>query len=373
MLIKNAKVFTKEYNFRKLNIRMREGMIEAVGEELTPLPGEDVLDASGLTAIPGLVDIHFHGAAGYDVCDATPEALKTIADYEASQGVTVLCPATMTLAEETLTAVMKNAKAFKEGPDGAPLAGLHLEGPFLAAEKAGAQDPAYLRAPDAEMLHRLQEASGGLIRIADIAPELPGAMDFIDACKDEVCISLAHTAADYETASEAFTRGARHVTHLYNAMPGLTHRAPGPIAAAADHGAEAEIIADGIHIHGSMVRLAFRIFGADKVILISDSMEATGLPDGEYSLGGQKVVKSGKKAVLKDREDVIAGSVTNLFECMKTAVLEMKIPLSDAVRAATENPARAIGMEAEYGSIAPGKRSGVLLLNEDMELVKVLR
>ena len=186
----------------------------------------------------------------------------------------------------------------------------------------GAINPEYIMPADKEMFLRLQERSGGLIKLVDIAPEEKGAMEFIEQCHDQVKISIAHTCSDYDTAREALEKGVGHMTHLYNAMPGINHREPGPIIAALEAGAEVELIADGIHIHPAMVRTTFRIFGADKVILISDSMEATGLLDGDYQLGGQGVTVKGRKAVLTKDPGVIAGSVTNLFDCMKNCELE---------------------------------------------------
>ena len=198
--------------------------------------------------------------------------------------------------------------------------------------------------------------------------ELPGAESFIREVSKDVVVSVSHTCADYETAQMAFRSGATHLTHTFDAMPDLQHRAPGPIPAALEAGADAELIADGIHVHPAMVRLAFRLFGEERMILISDSMEATGLPDGTYSLGGQDVTKRGRRAVLATDPDTIAGSVTNLFDCMRTAVLDMKVPLETAVRAATENPARSIGIEKDYGAIAPGRYVNVVLMDREMNV-----
>ena len=253
------------------------------------------------------------------------------------------------------------------------LVGINMEGPFINLKKAGAQNPEYIMPADKEMFLRLQERSGGLIKLVDIAPEEKGAMEFIEQCHDQVKISIAHTCSDYDTAREALEKGVGHMTHLYNAMPGINHREPGPIIAALEAGAEVELIADGIHIHPAMVRTTFRIFGADKVILISDSMEATGLLDGDYQLGGQGVTVKGRKAVLTKDPGVIAGSVTNLFDCMKNCVLNMGIPLEDAVLAATENPAESIGVEKDYGKIAVGNYGNLLLLDKDLQIKNIVQ
>lgn len=348
----------------------------------------EVLDAAGCYVIPGLIDLHFHGCDGVDFCDGDIHAIEKIAAYELAHGVTTIHPATMTLDEERLTAIGKTALAFYRrqeaswedgaaGEQGEPryaeLAGIYMEGPFVSMAKKGAQNPAYVREADAAMFRRLQEAAGGLYRICVVAPETEGALSFIDAVKDEVRLSVAHTAADYDTAMEAFARGARQVTHLYNAMPPFTHRAPGVIGAAYDSRAVTpELICDGVHIHPSVIRATFQMFGAERMILISDSMMATGMPDGTYSLGGQEVTVRGNLATLTV-DGAIAGSVTNLFDCMRFAVREAGIPLADAVRAATENPAGAIGIESTHGSIAAGKYADFVLMDRDLKLCQVVK
>lgn len=368
MVITHARVWSPDAGFIERDLVLREGRVA----DAAPLPGEEALDAGGLLALPGLVDIHFHGAVGHDFCDGSEEAIQALADFEAAHGVLAICPATMTYDEPRLLRVMAAAAAHRN-ERGADLVGINLEGPFISPNRLGAQNPAYLHAPDLAMYRRLQAAGGGLIRLLDIAPEEPGALELIEACAGEVCVSLAHTCADYETAARAFRAGARHMTHLYNAMPGIGHRAPGPIVAAQEAGAEVELITDGVHIHPATVRFTFRVFGADRVILISDSMMACGLPDGHYSLGGQAVAVRGRRAVLTAQPGTIAGSATCLYDCLRRAVLEMDVPLADAVRAAALNPARSIGIEADYGSLAPGRWGNVLLVDEQLRLCRVLR
>ena len=218
-----------------------------------------------------------------------------------------------------------------------------------------------------------QAAVDGLIKLVDVAPEEPGNLDFIRECHNEVRISIAHTCTDYDTAVKAFEAGATHMTHLYNAMPGITHRAPGPIIAAMEHDAEVELITDNVHIHPAMVRFTFNTFGNDHVILIADSMMACGLPDGQYSLGGQAVTVSGPRATLTEHPDTIAGSATCLYDCMRRAVCEMGVPLESAVRAATENPARSIGVDADYGSLAAGRYGNVVLADDDLNILAVVQ
>ncbi|WP_026491261.1 N-acetylglucosamine-6-phosphate deacetylase [Butyrivibrio sp. XPD2002] len=371
MKITGAKVFTENHIFTEKDICVQDGRIADSSAD------SETFDGTGLMAIPGLVDIHFHGAVGHDFCDGDAEGLKEIAEYEAKSGILAICPATMTMSEETLSKAVTVAKEYaqknSEHDDKADLVGINMEGPFISPDKVGAQNPEFLKLPDAEMFKRLMKDSGDLIKLVDIAPELSGSMEFIKTLSDEVNISIAHTCTDYETAIEAFDAGARHLTHLFNAMPGLNHRLPGPIAAGIEKSAEAELIADGIHVHPAMVRFAFNAFLQDKMILISDSMEATGLPDGEYQLGGQKVTVCGNKATLTEKPDVIAGSVTNLFNCMKNAVQNMGIPVERAVRAATENPAKAIGIDADYGSLKEGCYANILLVDDELNIKYVFK
>ena len=327
-------------------------------------------DASGCYVIPGLTDLHFHGCMGKDFSDADPEGLEIMAKYELSQGVTQICPAGMTLLEEQLTKVCQVAAAHRDAnKPGAELCGINLEGPFLSTAKKGAQKADWIHAPDVDMFRRLMAASKGLVKLVSIAPEEPGAMEFIEAVEGEVTVSIAHTTADYDTAMEAFRLGARQVTHLFNAMPPFSHRAPGVVGAALDTPiCNVELICDGVHIHPSVVRATFKMFGPKRVILVSDTMRAAGMPDGDYTLGGQPVKVKGKYATLAD--GTLAGSVTDLMNCMRTAV-SFGIPLEDAVWAAAVNPARSIGIFSRMGSLEPGKRANVVVLDQNLELKDV--
>lgn len=376
MIIKNAYVFTLEQGFVKQDIVIENGYFS--GRDCVPLEGEVVIDAKEDYLIPGLVDVHFHGCGGYDFSDGTKEALDAMGKYELQNGITAICPAAMTLSEDMLKGVCENAFEYASdnqtgtrGRQVSRLCGIHLEGPFIAKEKKGAQNPAYIREPDIAMFHRLQEAAHGLIRLITIAPETDHAMEFIGELHGQVHISLGHTASDYDTAYEAFGLGADHVTHCFNAMPGFTHRAPGVIGAAFDatH-VMPELICDGVHVHPSAVRAAFSLFGAERMILISDSMRATGMSDGAYTLGGLGVQVKGNRATLED--GTLAGSVTNLMDCMRTAVA-MGIPLETAVRCATYNPAKSIGIEALYGRIAVGAYGDCVLLSRtDLSVQNVI-
>lgn len=333
-------------------------------EEAARAEGGETVDASGCYVIPGLVDLHFHGSAGADISDGDLVGLHKMGAYEASRGITALCPATMTLPEDVLMRAAQAASAYEPAADEAALVGINMEGPFISPSKVGAQNPDYVRNPSAEEFRRLQEAAGGLFKLVDIAPEEPGAEEFIREMADEVRISLAHTCTDYDTAVRAFELGARQLTHLYNAMDPMHHRKPGPIPAAVEHGeVTAEIIADGVHIHPAMVRLAFQLFGDDRMILISDTLRAAGLEDGTYDLGGQDVTVRGPVATIDN--GALAGSVSDLMRCLTVAVRDMGIPLASAVKAASANPARALGLDAERGAIEPGKVADAVLLDKE--------
>lgn len=334
-----------------------------------------VLDAVDCYVIPSLVDVHFHGCVGEDFSDATPEGLQRIADYELSQGVAYICPASMTLPENQLTAICKNVAAHQaKKSGGAEVVGTHLEGPFLSAAKKGAQNGKFLHDPDIPMLERLQEAAHGGIKLVTVAPEQPGAMEFIRAAvKMGITVSIGHSTADYDTSKAAFAAGAAHVTHLYNGMPPILHRAPGIIGAAFDSpDVQVELICDGIHVHGSIIRATFRLFGAERVILVSDSLRAAGMPNGRYPFGGQEIEVHGNRAVIVGHPETLAGSVTSLMGCLRQAV-EFGIPVADAVRACTYNPAQSIGLDSRIATLDTGKEASFVLLNkEDLSIRSIV-
>lgn len=368
MIIKNAAVFTEEGSFESKDIFID-------GTKFAEKAGGDTVDASGCYAIPGLVDIHTHGCNGVDFSDGELSTLEKILDYEVRQGVTTLTPTTMTLSEEDLTKVMKNAASYKKTQEDGKRAyfqGINMEGPFISEKKCGAQNTKYIRKPDIDMFNRLFEVSEGCIMLCDIAPEEDTpSMDFINEISKKCRISIAHTDADYDMAKRAIDAGARHMTHLYNAMAPLHHRNPGPIAAAAEDGdVVAELICDGIHVAAPMVRATFKLFGKERVALISDSMMATGLADGEYELGKQPVTVRGNEAKLHD--GTIAGSVTNLMGCLKHAVLNVGIPIEDAVYSATVTPAKAVRCYEFTGSITPGKFADLVLIDKKTFEVKAV-
>lgn len=359
----SGKLFLFAEGVQEGTLFLHNGCIEKI--ELHKLESE--LERSRFI-LPGLVDIHLHGAAGHDFCEGTKESMEAIEAYEKAHGVTSLVPTTMTLPTKRIERILSEMARYMETHGESILRGIHLEGPFLAKEKCGAQAPENLLEADAGLIRKWQELSKGLIKQVSLAPEVSGAMECIEECTKEVVMSLAHTNADYETALCAMQKGAMHVTHLYNAMPAYGHRAPGVVGAAADAGAMVEMICDGLHVHDSVIRNTFRMFGEDKVILISDSMMATGMPDGEYELGGQRVLVKGKRAQLEN--GALAGSVTNLYECMVHAIHAGVNPLV-AVRASSYNPALSLGLHQKVGSLTEGRRGDVLVADTDWNLKKV--
>lgn len=367
MIIRNGAVFGEDGKFQVRDVYIRDHQIVAGRDEVTD---DAEIDASGLKVLPGFVDVHSHGAFGHDFSDGDAQGLKTVLKYEREHGITSYCPTSMTLPLDELRKIFATVEEAAQTEGAARIVGINMEGPFLAPERKGAHVEEYILPADAEFFRECNRLSGGRIRLVTLAAERPGAMEFIDAVKDETVVSLGHTSADYETASKAFLRGARHVTHLYNAMPPLSHREPGVIGAAMDaDDCMVELICDGIHIHPSVVRSTFRMFGKDRVVLISDSMMATGMPNGTYELGGQVVTMKDRKATLEN--GTIAGSATNLYDCVRKAI-SFGIPEEGAILAATANPAKSIGIYETVGSITPGKEADLLLVNEDFELVRVL-
>ena len=366
MIIKGGKVFQEDGSFLEQAIYINDHRLVDKAEYQDD--GE-VIDAEGLLVLPGLVDIHSHGAAGEDFSDGNPEGLKKILQYEKRCGITSYCPTSMTFPKERLRQIFASIKG-AQTEEGAKVVGINMEGPFLDPVKKGAHVEEWIAAPDVAFVRELNQDADGLVRLVTLAPNMDGAEEFIKEMHGEVCISLGHTAADYDCASRAMKLGAHHVTHLYNAMQPFGHRAPGLIGAAMDDPeCMVELICDGYHIHPSAIRAAFRMFGPERVILISDSMRATGMENGTYELGGQEVTVKDRKAVLKD--GTLAGSATNLYGCMCKAV-EFGIPLEQAIMAATANPARSIGIFDCVGSIRIGKQADLLLVSENFELKRVI-
>ena len=363
MFYKNARIFCSDFKFHEGAFQVEDGKFVSV---LCDNVTADAVDLNGATVIPGLVDVHSHGNVGADFSDGDYEGLKAMAAYYAKCGVTSFAPASMTLPYDMLEKAFLSArKLADEEPEGlSVIRGIQMEGPYFSYNKRGAQNADYLKEPDFEGFKALYDACGGLVRIVDIAPELPGAIDFVAKAKDLCTVSVAHTDCVYEDAKAAYDAGATHLTHLYNAMPGIHHRKPGAIPAAVENkNVRAEIICDGYHIHPASVRLAFSMFGADRMILVSDSGRCCGMPEGsKFDLGGQDAWL--KEGVARLADGTIACSAADLFTCMKNAI-EFGVGEEAAVRAASYNPACSIAADKIVGSIEAGKRADFIVCSAD--------
>ena len=367
MKFKNANVFLEDQGFTRAGFAVENGIFSEIRKGEGP---EDGIDLQGQYVIPGLIDIHTHGNSGADFSDGDYEGLKKMARYLAENGVTGFAPASMTLPYDVLETAYLTAKRLRdeEPADCAALLGINMEGPFFSEKKKGAQNGAYLRNPDWEAFQHLYEVSDGLIRIADLAPELPGAVEFTEKASKLCTVSVAHTDASYDEARAVYEAGATHLTHLYNAMPGIHHRKPGVIGAASEcEQVYAELICDGQHVHPSAVRMAFRLF-PERICLISDALRCCGMAEGTYELAGLEVRLYNAEARLAD--GTLAGSVTDLGECMRRAAA-FGIPMEEAIRAASCRPAKALGLEGELGDIASGLAADFTVCGEDLRPERV--
>ena len=363
MFYKNARIFTGDFTFKTGAFEVKDGKFGQILPENVP---EEAIDLGGATVIPGLIEVHSHGNSGHDFCDGDYEGLKEMARYFLSCGVTSFAPSSITQTYEVLEKAFATAKKIAdEKPEGcAVLRGIQMEGPYFSYKKRGAQNPDFLKEPDFEGFKKLYDDCGGLIRIADVAPELPGAIDFVSKVKAYCTVSIAHTDCTYDQAKAAVDAGVTHLTHLYNAMPGINHRNPGVIPAAVENeNVRAEIICDGLHIHPAAVRLAFAMFTGARMILVSDSGRCAGQPDGtKFELGGQ--IAKLQDGVARLSDGTIACSATNMYQCVLNC-LSWGIREEDVVRAATYNPACSLGVQDVVGSIETGKQADFIVCTEN--------
>lgn len=368
MILKNAEIFNENFDLVRADVSVRGDRIGQVGDGLA---GDGAIDLSGCLVSPGFVDIHIHGCAGADTCDGKRESIEKMASYLIGKGVTSFCPTTMTVALPEIESALSVVKECMDNPpEGASVIGVNMEGPYISPERRGAQSETFVRRPDAEEFRRLYDGCGGIVRLVDIAPEREGADEFIRKVSGYCCVSMAHTEADYDRATKAFQLGITHVTHLFNAMSGMNHRAPGAVGAVFDSSSvRAELICDGFHIHPAVLRTAFRILGEERTVVVSDSMRAAGLPDCVSELGGQTVYVKDGQARLKD--GTIAGSTTNLYDEVRNLV-RFGVPLGQVFRSVTLNPAAEAGKEDEIGSIRPGKYADFVVLDKELNLKMVI-
>lgn len=366
MLLKNVCFYNEIFEKEVADILIENGKISAIG-----VIDGDGRDMGGMLALPGFVDIHIHGANGGDCSDASEESLEKISTYLAKCGVTSFCATTMTLGKETLCGIAKTISRYMGNEAGAKIAGINLEGPFIALGKKGAQNGSFVRGGSVEEFNEINEAGQGSVKIITIAPEAFDSDAFISEVSQRCSVSIGHSAANANEAQRAFDMGASHATHLYNAMTPMNHRKAGIVGAALDNEKVfCELICDGGHICPAVLRNTFKILGENRACVISDSMRAAGLGPGEYELGGQQVFvrENGKYAVLAD--GTIAASISNVFEEFKN-LLSFGIDFKAALKSCTVNPARAIGMEEEIGSIATGKCADIVFVDENFEIKEV--
>lgn len=371
MDIINGQVFLGDRKFHNANVRISDGIISEIFYDAR---NNAYLDASDCYIIPGLIDTHLHGAAGYDFSDADSESIRKIASYELNHGITSFCPATMTLPEEELLSIAKCAAKYNKNQNEnlSEFLGFYMEGPFFNKEKCGAQRTDCLKEPDCQLLDSLMTRSDNLIKIWALAPELSGSFDFIKYVMKkypELHISLGHTCADPSIVREALSLGASRLTHYYNAMKNYAEIG-NELCQNIPNNFYAELICDGIHNDNSRIIRAFSSFGYEHIILISDSMRATGLSDGTYTLGGQQVSVKGRLATIQNGAK--AGSVTNLFDCFKHTV-NIGVALEHAITACTENPAKSINIFDKVGSIESGKQADLLIVDKTLNIKFIIK
>ena len=324
----------------------------------------EIVDAEGLYIAPGLIDVHIHGSGGQDTMYGTEEALRTMSATVVKNGVTSFLATTMTMGWDRISRALEQIRAgMRLGMPGAQLLGAHMEGPFINVRFKGAQNAEYVLTPSWELV----EAYLDVIKIVTLAPELPGAEEFIRKLKENrIVASMGHSAASYEEAARGVAAGVSHCTHLFNAMTGVHHREPGVAAVALSSDVSCEIIADTIHVHPGLFELVRKAKGVDRITLITDCTEAGGMADGEYSLGGQPIIVKNGSARLQD--GTLAGSVLNLNRGLYNFYKNTGAELFEVFGMASINPARELGIDGQKGSIAEGKDADFVLMDREFNV-----
>lgn len=359
------KGFIKIHREKIIDLGLMNHLIKEDGYRIIDMPAH-------YAAIPGLIDLHIHGVNGSDVMDGTVEALANITETLPSEGTTSFLATTITQSVEAIENAVKNAGSYieKQSPSGkAEILGLHLEGPFINPKRAGAQPEKYIVDPDLNLLKRWQTLSKNHVKLVTLAPEQQGGMQMVDyLIRNGITASIGHSDATYNETIEAIEAGVSHVTHLFNQMKGLHHREPGVVGAALlREDVKAELIVDGIHVRPEIVQLAYKQKGKDGIVLITDSMRAKCLKSGSYDLGGQEVIVTNGKAVLKD--GTLAGSVLKLGNALKNMISYTGCSLQDAIRMAAVNPAKQIKIFDRKGSLEIGKDADIVILDEQLDIV----
>ncbi|GAB6116718.1 N-acetylglucosamine-6-phosphate deacetylase [Thermoanaerobacter brockii subsp. lactiethylicus] len=365
LLLKHGEIYTQDEIIYDGDLLISEGKISNIGKNLST-DDVEIIDVEGKKIVPGFIDIHIHGGVGYDTMNATYEALNAISIHLAKHGVTSFCATTMTMDVPYILNALKNInETMKKGTGGAQILGAYVEGPFISKEHKGAQDEKYIIQPDKELFDKFLEVSGDNIKVVALAPEKDPDGSFVEhVTKKGVKVSLGHTNATYEEMKNGVDHGATIAVHTYNGMKGLHHREPGALGEVfLDDRIYSEVISDFIHTHPASVKILIKIKGTDKVILISDAMPACGLGDGEYIFGGQKVLV--KEGVAKLENGSLAGSTLTLDKALANITF-LGVPLFEACKMASLNPAKAIGVDNRKGSIKVGKDADIVVLNNDL-------
>lgn len=370
MLIRNANTLTGGKFVKNAQVRVLNGRVAELGEVLEPQAGEQIIDAVGAMLAPGFVDIHIHGYGGKDTMNGL-DAIRHMAKGLAKHGVTGFLPTTMAAAYDDTRNALKAARELMNlKPEGARVLGCHLEGPFLNAAKKGAQPAQFIFPPSMENYLKIAGGLEDAVKLMTIAPEVDGAIELIEQLSSKIAISAGHTDASFDQMQAAADAGVTQVTHLFNGMNPLTHRAPGvPGTALSDDRIRVQIIADLLHLHKSVLKLSWRAKGPDGCLLITDAMEATGMPDGQYHLGANDVTVQNREARLSD--GTIAGSTLTMDRAIKNMVRAAGIPAEQAIHMATATPADAIG-ETERGRVAMGAHADLVLLDDDFEVIMTI-
>ncbi|AKI50106.1 N-acetylglucosamine-6-phosphate deacetylase [Listeria monocytogenes] len=328
---------------------------------------EAIFDGNGGLLIPGMIDVHIHGAKNYDMMDGSTESIQAVSMACAETGCTSFLVTSVSSSLEDLIQMIRQTKKVIGKEKGAKIAGIHLEGPYLNIEKKGMQNPAHLRHPDLKEMKKIFDEADGLIKMVTIAPELPGGIEIIDFLKKRgVVVAIAHSNATYEEAQDAFEKGASHITHCFNAMPAIHHRAPGLVAAALENDSiSVQAIVDGVHLHPGIVRLIHKIKGPDKMVLTTDALQAMGVGDGEYIFGGHQVTVTEGVARLQD--GTLASSTVTMNKSLRLSN-EFGINLQDTIQMATSTPADILGMK-NLGRIEKGYSADLVLLDKKFEVL----
>lgn len=378
ILLKGVQVYAEDILIENGFIKINNGKIVEIGsmEELEKENEFEIIELPGqYKAIPGLIDVHIHGVNGADTMDATKEALDIMVTALPKEGTTSFLATTMTQEGKQIENALINAGQYieKQKPNGkAEILGLHLEGPFVNAKRAGAQPIQHIIDPDLALFQKWQNLTNGNIKLVTLAPERPGGLEMIRYLKSNgIIASIGHTDATFDEVDQAIDAGANHVTHLFNQMRGLHHREPGVVGAAfLRDELKAEIIVDGVHVRPEMVKLAFKQKQSEGLILITDSMRAKCLKNGKYDLGGQEVTVKNGKAVLED--GTLAGSILKLGHAVKNIISYTGCSFDDAIEMASVNPAKQLNMYDRKGSIAVGKDADIVILDEQLEVYMTL-